>query len=172
MALVMTPIYTQTVGAGGTSAIFMNNIPQVYTDLVIKMSVRAADSVTQREIGMYFNTQGFPAPSSFTAILGDGAATSGRNSSFIALGFANNAATTTNTFSSHEIYIPNYTSTNFKQIIVDSVTENNATLAHARLLAVLNRQSEAVTSLNMDMGGVLFLQHSTISLYGIIRSGA
>jgi hypothetical protein len=34
---------------------------------------------------------------------------------------------TSNTFSSTEIYIPNYTSSNNKSVSVDSVTENNAT---------------------------------------------
>ena len=42
MSVFLQPIYTQTVGSGGASSIAFNNIPQTFTDLLIKMSVRAS----------------------------------------------------------------------------------------------------------------------------------
>ena len=37
----MTPIQTVTVGSGGAANITFSNIPQTYTDLVIKISARS-----------------------------------------------------------------------------------------------------------------------------------
>lgn len=166
----MQPIYTQTVGAGGVTVINFNNIPQTFTDLKLVLSIRASSSSGTTEVGMYVNGTSFPAPSSYTNIQGNGStATSGRNSGFLSLGIVNDTSSTANTFSSHDIYIPNYTSTNFKQFIVDSVTENNATAAIQRLTADLNRQSAAITYFSTDMGGNTFLQHSTATLYGITK---
>lgn len=173
MALVMTPIYTQTVGAGLAVNVIFNNIPQVFTDLLLKISVRSDGTTGNREIGLYFSGTGFPAPSTFTILNGNGSATSSqRNGNFISLGVINDASTTANTFSSHEVYIPNYTSTNFKQVVIDAVSEHNGALANQRSNAALNRQTAAITSITMDSGGELYQQHSTFSLYGIIRSGA
>ena len=158
------------MGVGGVVNLSFNNIPQTFTDLMLKISVRSNGTSGTREIGAYFNGVGFPAPSSATILNGNGSSVSSiRNGNYISFGLINDALTTANTFSSHEIYIPNYTSTNFKQIIVDSVSENNGTTAVQRLTAVLNRQNAAITSIGMDSGGEVYQQYSSFTLYGITK---
>jgi hypothetical protein len=76
---------------------------------------------------------------------------------------------TANTFASNDIYIPNYTSSNYKSAISDTVTENNATLSFADLYAGLWRSTSAITSITIGPNGTGFAQYSTFSLYGITK---
>ena len=171
MALVMTPIYTQTVGAGGANTVTFNNIPQFYTDLQIKMSLRTDEVANETQIFILLN--GSSSNFSQTRLYGTGSATGSERSSFSRIGSADSASNTSNTFSSNELYIPNYTSSNYKQIITDNVLENNATFAIQAMHSVLWSNTAAITSLSIQaFGTVKFVQYSTISLYGIIRFGA
>ena len=51
----MIPISTVTVGSGGASTIEFNNIPQIYTDLKILLSLRSSASGTQERFRATFN---------------------------------------------------------------------------------------------------------------------
>lgn len=172
MALVMTPIYTQTVGASAVFTIGFNNIPQFYTDLMVKFSGRDTNSATATNL--FFRLNGDTGNNySITRLQGNGsAASSDRTSTTNVLQTVYNAATSTsNTFSSIDIYLPNYTSSNFKSCLIDTVTENNASAANQELIAGLYRSTNAITSLQI-LAGIQFVQNTTASLYGIIRSGA
>lgn len=174
MTIAMQPIYTQTVGAGGASQIVFNNIPQTFTDLKLVISCRANTSSVQVDgIGIQFNTD-TASNYSQTQVYGDGSATaSSRNANlnFIYAGVVNAATGTSNTFTNSEIYIPNYIGTNFKQIIVDRLAENNTTTASLGLHATLWRSTSAITSMRIyDYAGSFnFVQNSTFTLYGITK---
>ena len=173
MALVMTPIYTQTVGAGGTASIIFNNIPQVYTDLVLRMSARQASAATSAEFYFFVNSNTATIHST-TWLFGNGSSvgsTRANGNTAIVQNFSPAANATSNTFGSVEIVLPNYTSSNFKQFIIDEVSENNTTAADLRMNAGLIRTTDPVSILRIDSVGT-WVQHSTFSLYGIIRSGA
>ena len=177
MSVFLQPIYTQTVGAGTANPIIFNNIPQTFTDLKLVVSAREGGT-TAGTVGMnvYFNTEIVTTTNySITGLLGNGASTSSdRTSSSGGLFFGNitpNAAQTTNTFSNVELYIPNYTGSNFKSCILDSVNENNATAAYQRLYAGLWRSTAAISTLSIYSGAANFVQYSTFSLYGVLRQG-
>lgn len=171
MALVMTPIYTQVIGAGGVSGITFNNIPQVFTDLKVVVSARQGGSQVSANAVLFLN--GDTSLGSFTLLFGTGSTTgSGRATGYID-GLVTTAGTATaSTFGSGELYIPNYTSSNFKSIVSDTVFETNATGADQQLRAALWRSTNAITTLGIAATVGNFQQHSTFSLYGIIRSGA
>jgi hypothetical protein len=176
MALVMTPIFTQTAGSGGVANFTFNNIPQFYTDLKLVVSSRWNVAQAYIPLGMYFNGTTFPDTlASFTRVYGDGAtALSNRSTgAYMDAGQGNGTTATANTFGNTEIYIPNYTSSNFKQIIVDGVAENNVATVNLflSLNACLWRSTNAITKIEISTGYTA-LQHSTASLYGIIRNGA
>jgi len=172
MAVVMTPIYTQTA-SGSANGIAFNNIPQYYTDLKIVASVRST-SANIDALGLLFN--GNYSGYTRTVILGNGSTATSNRASYRDIGSFNSTATTTNTFASFDIYIPNYTSSNYKQIIVDAVMENNAasTNVYQGMTAYLLSSTAAITRLELDSSGqgVPFAANSTFSLYGIIRYGA
>lgn len=178
MALVMTPIYTQTVGSGAPLAVTFNNIPQFYTDLKLVVSARSNQaSQTFRFLTVYMNANQTSIYSS-RRLTGDGSSASSSGQANDGSIFVNNvlpaASATSNTFSNVEFYIPNYAGSNFKQILIDGVSENNATTAWQQMMAALFRSTNPITSFTIEVGdfGNGFVAGSTFSLYGIIRSGA
>jgi hypothetical protein len=167
MTIAMQPIYTQTVGAGGASAITFNNIPQTFTDLMVVHSIRDSNSGAEHQ---YISFNGSGANFSNTVVFGNGAAaTSQRRTDNLLLSTNQSAATTANTFNSLQMYIPNYIGSNFKSFVMDCVTENNGTTAYPSLTAGLWRSTAAITSLTFTSAGTLYVQHSTFTLYGITK---
>ena len=167
----MVAIQTVTVGSGGAASIEFTNIPQTYTDLVIKASLRdtRTDSPVT-DVALTFNNSA--TGYSMRMIYGDGSSAGSASSSGASriTGFYENTnQTTSNTFSNNEIYIPNYTSSNNKSTSIDGVTENNATTIYASLVAGLWANSSAITSIKLvpAVGSLSYVQYSTATLYGI-----
>ena len=81
------------------------------------------------------------------------------------------ANATANTFGNSEIYIPNYTGSNYKSISADSVSENNASAAYANLFAGLWSNTAAINQITLIPGASAnFAQYSTATLYGILKA--
>lgn len=167
-------ISSVTVGSGGAATIDFSSIPQTYTDLVLKVSARSSYSNPWVSIGLKFNGAAAGTNFSWKELDGSGsAAASGNGTGDIYAGDFVGSTATANTFSNVEIYIPNYTSSNYKSVSTDSVTENNATTAVAMLGAGLWSNTAAITSLSMRLySGVAgtISQYSTAYLYGIKNS--
>jgi hypothetical protein len=173
MSVFLQPIYTQTVGSGGVSSIAFNNIPQTFTDLKLVISARTDRALVNDEALTYINNSTASIYSS-TKIEGNGSSASSTRTSaysvFINWGDVPGASATSNTFGNLEIYIPNYTSSNFKSVILDTVLENNATYGLTSLYAGLWASTAAITSLSFNPRvGPNFVQYSTFSLYGITK---
>lgn len=169
MAITYTAIATTTVGAGGAATIDFTSIPGTYTDLVVKLSVRGDNNVTTQQMYMTFNnsTTGYSA----RQVYGDGAsatsATLSNSGAAISIVNTNTSVSTANTFSSTDVYIPNYAGSGNKSASADSVTENNGTTALAGLTAGLWSNTAAITSVKFAPQSGNFVQYSTATLYGI-----
>ena len=164
---------TITVGEAGASSVTFNNIPQTgYTDLKIVCSARTVSSGPQANMLLTLN--GTTTAYYDKALAGNGSSASSfsdSNNSSMAAAYVNTSGTTTNTFGNYEVYIPNFTSSNYKSFSVDSVVENNATSAvAATLTAGLWQNTAAITSVSFA-GGSNFVQYSTFSLYGLAAVG-
>ena len=174
MANTYVKIATANAGAGGSSSLAFTSIPSTYTDLVVKISGRSA-SATFGNDGITLEINGSASNFSSKQLAGDGSTTSSasRTTNYIGA-LLDNAGATTNTFTNTEIYFPNYTSTTTaKSFSLDSVAENNATLAEADLVAVLwNPATQAaITSLTFKtVTASNYVQYSTATLYGILKS--
>ena len=175
MATTHYLISKQTVGSGGASSITFSNIPQTYTDLCLVVSPRTdRASIATDYLKITFNSN----TSSYSGIQlrGDGSTTgSGTFSGIGATQYAgeiNASTSTTNTFSNVQIYIPNYTSSNYKSYSVESAMENNATANYLTLDAGLWSNTAAITSIAIAPGvGTNFVQYTTASLYGVSATG-
>ena len=157
-------ISRQTVGSAGAATVTFSNIPQTFTDLVLKVSSRSNRSDVNDGFFVYLNG----STSSITAKRLYGNSSSGSvDSGSSVLNDANTA--TASVFANSEIYIPNYASANYKSFSVDTVTENNSsTNAFVSIVAVLWSNTAAVTSLTLtNETGTAFMEYSTFSLYGI-----
>ena len=163
-------IASVTVGSGGAATISFSSIPSTYTDLCLKISGRN----TQPSSILYLTFNGSSSGYSYRRLYGNGssaASDSASSQSSIAFIAFQVSTYTASTFSSSEVYVPNYAGSNNKSVSIDEVTENNATLSVAALDAGLWANSAAITSITLtpDSSGN-FAQYSTATLYGIKNS--
>ena len=165
MAYTYSKLAESTVGVGGTSSITFSNIPQNYTDLVVKISSRtnngnAAEALTLTINGTngtsryLFNSNGTAGSGTDTVIFG---------------GTSVGAGATASTFSSSEVYIPNYSNGSAnKSLSIDYTSENNGTNITQILNAGLWSKVTAINTLTFTPYSVSTLQqYSTATLYGI-----
>jgi hypothetical protein len=157
------------LNASAASVTFAN-IPQTgYTDLKVVISSR--QSVSEASGGYYYDVtfNGTSANRSGLFLRNhNGTVTS---AAYTLWGLSNPSDYTANTFSSCELYIPNYTSSNFKSASLDSVNENNATGIRQVLATGLWSNTAAITSVTLTPGAGTFDANSTFSLYGIAAVG-
>ena len=155
-------VNTVTIGSGGT-------IPQTYTDLELRISVRNTDT----QAALYIRPNGSTSSLSAVRLMADGnTISSGTSGSTIYCFILNASTTTSSTFSNASIYIPNYTSSNNKSISIDGVSETNGNTDVFRFLgAGLWSNSSAITSIDLVAEGTgTFAVNSTFYLYGIKNS--
>jgi hypothetical protein len=152
-----------SVGSGGAASMSFSSIPSTYTDLVCKLSVRG-DSLYNVLMSINGSTTNFL----YRLIEGDGASAASYANTTGRLG--NTLVDTANTFSSIDLYIPNYAGSNNKSYSVDAVSEANVTTAYTDLTAGLWSNVTAISSLSFSMSTGNFTQYSTATLYGISKS--
>jgi hypothetical protein len=173
MANTYTLIASSTVGSGGAANIEFTSIPATYTDLVVYLSSRTTASDILGAVIMQFNDTTTSYSSREIDGTGSSAASYSRSTLDNGLYCGSNGGNTatSNTFGNMSIYIPNYTSANYKSVSIDAVQENNATEAHQTLLAGLWSNTSAITKIKLyGYSGVNFMQYSTAYLYGISNS--
>ena len=174
----MQPIYTQ-VGSGSSSNIVFNNIPQNYTDLEILISTRTSDTGTGSYILCGINGIGsaiYSQTNIYQSIIDYGTSILGaRDANQTYFGYARLACNsssggfTANTFTSMKMYIPEYTTTNFKSVAMDISAPNGTTASYSTSFnAGLYRSTRPVTSINFSAPGN-YLVGTTFTLYGISR---
>jgi hypothetical protein len=170
MANTYTLIEAQTL-ASSASTITFSSIPATYTDLVFKISIRVSSANPINSYTFRFNSDSSLIYSSNYIANRNGAVDVNMDSGSSALGNAivNGGTSTTNTFTSFEMYMPNYTSTTSKPFSVNAAVENNsATSNDLRADAGLYRNTTAITSINLS--GATFVTGSSFYLYGIKSS--
>jgi hypothetical protein len=176
MSVFLQPLQTVTVGAGGASSITFSSIPQTFTDLIFEGSIRTdRGTYGVDETLVQFNGDSTATNYSHTFIRGQGTsgADSGRVTNSYIWGVGGTASTNTaNTFGNSQMYIANYTGSNYKTAITDIVSEGNSSSNVFMVLdAGLWRNTSAITSVAFNNQGTIFLQYSKISLYGVLRQG-
>lgn len=160
--------------SSNTSTVTFSSIPQTFTDLVLKLSVRSTEgSFTNDALRMRFNGSSSSVYNE-TFIRGDGSGTAVANttinntSELVAL--VNTEASGQSTFSNVDIYIPNYTDTGFSQQSgAMTAMENTTTAAYITTLAGRYSPGTAISSITFAFYGTSsnFLSQSSFYLYGI-----
>jgi hypothetical protein len=180
MANTMTLIASATAGSGGTTAFDFTSIPQTYTDLVLKWSVRQDLGTLAASDFIYFN--GSQTSYSGRGMEGNGGGGSAASFSYTgnwtyANVEGNGASSTGSIFANAEIYIPNYAGSSNKSFSSDGVMETNASTAYVSFwtglwsnTAAINRITISTSATNVTGGAQKFLQYSTAYLYGIKNS--
>jgi hypothetical protein len=167
MANTYTLIEAKTLGSN-TASVTFSSIPQTYTDLLVKTSLRYTGTNAEA-VKMLFNN----SASNYTAKWAEGNGSSISSGSQFFQGIwidTVGSSTNASTFTNAETYIPNYTGSNYKAASTHLVTENNATTAYMDIVAGLWSDSAAITSLVISPLQFSFLAGSTFYLYGIKNS--
>ena len=169
--MTMTLIETQTL-ATATSAIEFTSIPQDGTDLLLVFSCRANQAATYVDTGVRINGDtGINYLRRLLYGLGSGSgATASDTQPYIGWAYSTGTASTSNTFGSSQIYLPNYTSSASKSVSIDAVSENNATEAIQALTSARWTGTAAITTLRIFVPtGENLLTGSMASLYKITK---
>ena len=175
MAKVYDLIEARTV-ASATHTVTLSSIPQTYTDLLVRFSLRSDFGFNFHEGQFTFNS----VSSGYSQILfsadGSNPSTAGPQSGQTIATWSlviNGSASTSNTFSNGELYIPNYSSTTLgKTWSTTAVAENNATAGGSWMVAGNNTSTAAISSLTFYawQSFINFVPGSTFYLYGIKNS--
>jgi hypothetical protein len=169
MASTYTLIASNTLSTSAASVTF-SSIPATYTDLVVRASVRSnsggsiADSIRLTINGSTLNQ-------SFRFVRGNGSSVVSSSGTSASLGNASNgSASTANTFSNVELYIPSYTASQNKPISGFWTQEDNSTTAYIYAEARLWSVTTAINSLSFNLTGINLGANSSFFLYGIKNS--
>jgi len=156
-----------------TASVTFSSIPQTYTDLLLRISPRTTNTSFGETIRIKPNnltTNG----SAIIIRAFNGTSTSGYTySNVLATNNSLGNGATADTFASIDVYIPNYTSSNYKPFSGNAVSETNASDGRVELTASLWSNSAAITSLVLDNDAgspFSFTADSTFYLYGIKSS--
>ena len=155
-----TPIATTTASSGTT--VTFSSIPSTYTDLCLKISIRSNSNTSDCKIE--FN--GVTTSYSERAVGGGGSSAYSFNDGIINP-LVIPSTFTASTFTSTDVYIPNYAGSINKSLSLDSVQENNATSSNAILTAALWSNTSAISSIKIAATTGNFVEFSTAYLYGV-----
>lgn len=159
----------KTLITSNTANVTISAIPSTYTDLLLVISAR--DSNSTGSIECRLNATVATASDTYlytfsTSSVGSSRDTGGNT---IYFGRIPGSASTSNTFSSNEIYIPNYLSSTNKIASVTSVAEDNSTTVTIDARANLSAVTAAVSSLYI-LPSSNFVSGTRFDLYGIKNS--
>ena len=151
-----------TLGSGGT-------IPQTYTDLLVVVSVRTSRNALADSLTMQFN--GSTSNYTFRRLEGDGSSAGSNTGSVATVALINADTSTASTFSSLEVYIPNYAGSTNKSYSCTSALENNAATGQIEARANLWADTSAITSIAFtSANSANFRSGSSFFLYGITKA--
>lgn len=155
---------------GTASSVTFSSIPQTYTDLVLRFSVRTTSTAANVAVRINGLTTTIYSQTNLT---GDGsAAASARQSSQTSVSLDNygtQSGNTSNTFSSAEIYLPAYIANANKPFAAVGVQESNAASpVYCTTNAALVRTTAAITEIALlQLNSDTFVAGSSFYLYGI-----
>jgi len=177
MANTYTLIEGKTVTSTVSSVTF-TSIPQTYTDLKLVWSGRQSRNVYNAGYSIIqFN--GSSSGYTYITLQGEGTnpasqTQAGLTTDGLVIGGTDNSNNTANSFSSSEMYIPNYTSSNYKSVDGVGGSEQNVATGILQLFtAGLWSNTAAITSITLKpwVGSYFdWLADSTFYLYGISNS--
>ena len=171
MASTYKALTTVTVGSGGVSSVTFSNIPQTYTDLLVKVSGETNRAATTDYYQVKIN--GASTNASSIVLYGTGSgASSTQSAGDMTFNAINGDTATVGAFGNSEFLITNYATNDSKLLTENGVTETNASGGVFQFLTSGTQIiTEPVTSILFTPAfGSAFQQYSTFTLYGIFNA--
>lgn len=166
-------LITSNVLSSTATSVTLSSIPSTYTDLVLKASVRT-NTVNN---GDYLVVRPNAGTTNFSQryiwVTGSSVGSSS-DTQFYGPVNGSGASSTTNTFGSFEMYIPNYTLSANKPLFIHSAYETDSSTTEQYIVAGLSRNTAAISSLQIlpyyNQGTTVFQVGTSFYLYGIKNS--
>lgn len=161
------PIASATISGSSTASYTFSSIPSTYTDLelIINATSVGASDYSAR---ISFNGDTSSGLYSWNLMRGTGSA-------YSALKYTaqNDIALTTNYSimqapSTIKVFLQNYSSSSINKTLLGRFSQSNSTGGTASLFAGLWRNTNAISSVTVSIGGDYFGAGSTFTLYGIL----
>lgn len=166
-----TPIMSTTISADVASVTF-SEIPQTFTDLIIKISTRTTRATTVND-GLMIKLNGTTTPYGSTSLTRDDGSIATYGVLF-GVGYVINTASagpTASVFASSDVYIANYAGSNHKLITSETVVETNGSGNRLENMVNIWTNTDAIRSIVFgSYGSANLVQYSTYTLYGIKSS--
>jgi hypothetical protein len=169
-------LISSNVLSSAAASVTFSAIPATYTDLVVRLTCRSDRTGVTNDY-LSYTLNGVSTGYSETQLYAGGTSVGTWGYSSATFLLANNMASagnTSNTFSTYEIYIPNYAGSTQKPMSVYGVTENNtASDNYMEIDAMLANITSAITSITLDTYptyGTNFVSGSSFYLYGIKKN--
>lgn len=164
-------LINSNVLTSSTASVTFSSIPSTYTDLVVRMSLRAEDTDPGGDRIKVVLNGNSSSIYSMTNIVGFGSGGYGSaalsSQTYLTLRYTNQGGMTTNAFGSAELYIPSYTVSQNKPMNGMSVQETNSASARMSATAGLFSSTSAITSMEFLPYSGNWLTGSSFYLYGI-----
>ena len=172
MANTYTLIASNTLGSSAASVTF-SSIPNTYTDLVLKMSIKTTNNSATGDGWIQINSASNTYY--YRRLFGTGISSGSDSSSGDFSGFFFNqvngsSSVVTNVFANSEFYIPNYTGSTKKIASQFTVQERNDSVAYINALAHSTDITSAISSLTIYGSSGNLASGSSFFLYGIKNS--
>lgn len=169
-----TRLASRTIGPGPAYQVALDNIPQTYSDLKVVILARSDFNATwDNGVGVFFNNAPTSQNYGSTWFRGTGTGTSSSRTLDIVtyMGLDNATNSTSNVWTSYELYIPNYSATTFrKSFTMAAVSESNTNTAYQQVTAGSWTQTSAISRIDFYGGQGNFIAGSRFDLYGILRT--
>lgn len=177
MATTFTKIASVSLASQAASMSF-TSIPQTYTDLVVKWTGRLAAGGAVENCTLKFNGSTSGYKSRDVGYVGPDygvrSLTNQGGTNDVFSGYIPTSGHTANAFGSNDIYIPNYTSSSYKSILVEGASDTNsgAILDFGVILSSgVWENTAAITSITIASDtGYNLAAYSSATLYGIKNS--
>ena len=152
------------VPSGGASSVLFSSIPASFVGLVI-----FGESRSTGDLGIRIKFNGASTTFESRRLQADGSGVVSRRSTTNSVGFTNWSSSTSDVFASLKIFIPNYTSSNVKQFMVDSNTEQmSSSGTYMKLEGAQWDGTSAITSIELAPDSGIFAEFSSFALYGVV----
>tara|TARA_R110000822_G_scaffold252744_1_gene379381 strand:+ start:16 stop:519 length:504 start_codon:yes stop_codon:yes gene_type:complete len=153
---------------GSVASIEFSAIAPNWTDLKVVWSTRISAASTSGNDIISING----SSASFTGRRLYGSGSGGGSSDTVTTwaGFNSGNNGTASTFGNTEIYFPNAFGSTYKSYSIDTVQEQNGTIAYSAISAGLWSDTDAITSITLTPDAGSYVQYSTAYLYGISNS--
>jgi hypothetical protein len=140
-----------------------------YTDLLIKVSARGTGSGSRQNLNITLNSN--TSNYNWRGLYGYGSTIGTNSTTNRFVGNIPNSGQTANVFSTLEIYIPNFSSSDNKSISTDYAVENNGTDNFMGFDNTLWSNTAAITQVDLQIhSSGDFVSGSTFYLYGIKKN--